>query len=60
MDVGEKERHRPARGDIEGFVEVLPGAVGIAIERAQHRAGEQAAGEVLQPAGAAESLDGGS
>ena len=57
VDVGQVERHGAALGDFPGFVEVALRAVGAggpAGEAAQPGAGEEAAGEMILRAGAAE------
>jgi len=58
MDVGEKEPHRPALGNLEGLVEILARARKIAARGAPQRAGEEAAREFVLLSGAAQEVDG--
>lgn len=57
VDLGKVEGHRPALGDLLGFVEVGAGGVAVALDGAQPGAGEEAVREELDSTCAAESVD---
>ncbi len=59
VGVARMETEAAAGGDGERFVEVLAGEVEGAGVGVEGGAGEEAEGEVVQPAGAAEGVDGG-
>ncbi len=56
MDVGEKEPHRPALGDLERLVKVLTRPVEGTGRGAEEGAGEEAKREILLLASAAEDV----
>ena len=59
VDVGHEQAHGAARGDLPGLVQVGPCAVGVALQMAQPGAGEEATGQDVLVARAAEAVHGG-
>ena len=58
VDVGEVERHRPALGDLLGFVEVEGGGGGIAVTVVVQGGGEEGSWELVNCVGLANAFKG--